>query len=97
MLLGFYAGAANPRVRDVLGHYGESFTEVYQTLLDAYGLRRRAPYMVEHLATTIAALLDGFHPLAEGRPATSRRTPVLPETWRGTGTGASPSWLRVLA
>lgn len=65
VLLGFYASAANPRVRDALGHYGESFTEVaceaYQALLDAYGLRMRAPYKIEHLATTIAALLDGFH------------------------------------
>lgn len=65
VLLGFYAGTANPRVRDARGHYGESFTEVaseaYQTLLDACGLRRNAPYTVEHLATTIAALLDGFH------------------------------------
>ncbi|MDW8810004.1 hypothetical protein P1P68_35725 [Streptomyces scabiei] len=65
VLLGFYASAANPRVRDALGHYGESFTEVaceaYQALLDAYGLRLRAPYRIEHLATTIAALLDGFH------------------------------------
>jgi hypothetical protein len=65
VMLGFYASAANPRVRDALGHYGESFTEVacqaYQALLDTYGLRMRAPYRVEHLATTIAALLDGFH------------------------------------
>jgi hypothetical protein len=65
VLLGFYASAANPRVRDALGHYGQSFTKVaceaYQALLDAYGLRMRAPYRVEHLATTIAALLDGFH------------------------------------
>lgn len=65
VLLGFYASAANPRVRDALGHYGQSFTKVaceaYQALLDAYGLRMRAPYKIEHLATTIAALLDGFH------------------------------------
>ncbi|MEU3617928.1 hypothetical protein ABZ725_37265 [Streptomyces sp. NPDC006872] len=65
VLLGFYASAANPRVREALGHYGESFTQVacqaYQGLLDAYGLRMRTPYRIEHLATTIAALLDGFH------------------------------------
>lgn len=65
VMLGFYASAANPRVREALGHYGKSFTEVaseaYQALLDAYGRRMRAPYGVEHLATTIAALLDGFH------------------------------------
>lgn len=65
VMLGFYASAANPRVREALGHYGDSFTKVaceaYQALLDAYGLRMRAPYKVEHLATTLAALLDGFH------------------------------------
>lgn len=65
VMLGFYASAANPRVREALGHYGESFTEVacgaYQALLDTYGLRMRAPYRVDHLATSIASVLDGFH------------------------------------
>jgi hypothetical protein len=65
VMLGFYASAANPRVREALGHYGESFTQVacqaYQALLDAYNLRMRPPYQVEDLATTIASLLDGFH------------------------------------
>lgn len=65
VMLGFYASAANPRVRESLGHYGESFADTacqaYQGLLDTYGLRMRAPYRVGHLATTLAALLDGFH------------------------------------
>lgn len=65
VMLGFYASASNPRVREALGHYGESFTKVaceaYQALLDTYGLRMRAPYQVDHLATSIASLLDGFH------------------------------------
>lgn len=65
VMLGFYASAANPRVREALGHYGDSFTKVaceaYQALLDTYGLRMRAPYRVDQLATSIASLLDGFH------------------------------------
>ncbi|WP_458247002.1 hypothetical protein [Streptomyces sp. MAI_2237] len=65
VMLGFYASAANPRVREALAHYGDSFNEAaiqaYQFLLDTFDLRMRAPYTVENLATTIAALLDGFH------------------------------------
>jgi hypothetical protein len=35
--------------------------EAWQALLDAYRVRMRRPYRIQHLTTSMAALLNGFH------------------------------------
>jgi hypothetical protein len=65
VILAFYASAANPRVRQALERLDEAFTvaanTAWQGLLDAYRLRTRRPYQIQHLTVSIAALLNGFH------------------------------------
>jgi hypothetical protein len=65
VILTFYASAANPRVRQALERLDEAFTAAantaWQGMLDAYRLRMRPPYRIQHLTASIAALLNGFH------------------------------------
>jgi hypothetical protein len=65
VVLSFYPSAGNTRVREALGRLEESFMkaacEAWQALLDAYGLRVRPPYQLEHLAGSVEASLLGFH------------------------------------
>ena len=72
VILTFYASAANPRVRQALEHLDEAFTSAantaWQGLLDAYRLRMRRPYQVQHLTVSTAALLNGFHIYSIVRP-----------------------------
>jgi len=72
VILTFYASAANPRVRQALERLDEAFIAAacaaWQGLLDAYRLRMRRPYEIQHLTVSIAALLNGFHILSIVRP-----------------------------
>jgi hypothetical protein len=62
--LSFYRHSANDRVRQVLRHGQASFVAairpVWQLLLDGYDLRMRDPYTVDHLATVVGTLIEGF-------------------------------------
>lgn len=64
IVFSFYALARNPRVRAALKRsYDEFAAEVdrrWQALLDSFGLRVRAPYSIDDLATAITATLEGF-------------------------------------
>lgn len=64
IVFSFYALAANPRVRAALKRsYDEFAAEVdrrWQALLTGFGLRVRAPYTIDDLATAITATLEGF-------------------------------------
>lgn len=64
IVFSFYALAHNPRVRAALKRsYDEFAAEVdrrWQALLASFGLRVRAPYTIDDLATAITATLEGF-------------------------------------
>jgi hypothetical protein len=72
VVLSFFATVANARVREALARLDEKFMtvvcEAWQRMLDAYGLRVRPPYTVQHFATSMAALLNGFHLRAIANP-----------------------------
>ncbi len=74
VILSFYASAGHPRVREALARLDTVFTgaatAAWQGLLDAYGLRMRAPYRVENLASVVAAILNGLQIIAIVRPDT---------------------------
>jgi hypothetical protein len=61
--LSFLVAAVDPRVRVALAHRRERFAasadEVWQGLLDAYGLQVRAPYQLRDLTTAVAAQVVG--------------------------------------
>jgi hypothetical protein len=61
--LSFLIAAVDPRVRAALAHrrerFGASADQVWQGLLDAYGLQIRAPYRLRDLTTAIAAQVVG--------------------------------------
>lgn len=61
--LSFLVAAVDPRVRAALAHRREQFAvradEVWQGLLDAYGLRMRPPYRLRDLTTAVAAQTVG--------------------------------------
>jgi hypothetical protein len=61
--LSFLVAAVDPRVRAALAHRRRQFAvradEVWQGLLDAYGLRMRAPYRLHDLTTAVAAQTVG--------------------------------------
>jgi hypothetical protein len=61
--LSFLIAAVDPRVRAALAHRRERFSasadQVWQGLLDAYGLQIRAPYRLRDLTTAIAAQIVG--------------------------------------
>nr|WP_246116051.1 hypothetical protein [Trebonia kvetii] len=62
--LGFYLRSGNERVRAVLRHGDDDFLAaigpVWKALLDGYGLRMRAPFVLDDLSISIGALLEGF-------------------------------------
>jgi hypothetical protein len=62
--LGFYLRSGNERVRAMLRHGDEGFiaaiAPVWQAVLDGYGLRMRAPYVLDDLSISIGAMIEGF-------------------------------------
>jgi hypothetical protein len=83
VILTFYASAANPRVRQALEQLDDAFTSAantaWQGMLDAYHLRMRPPYQVQHLTASMAALLNGFHIHSIVRPEALRDPAGDPE------------------
>ncbi len=61
--LSFLVAAVDPRVRAALAHRRERFAatadDVWQGLLEAYGLRMRPPYRLRDLTTAVAAQVVG--------------------------------------
>jgi hypothetical protein len=60
----FYKHSADERVHQAMRRCTHAFVEgirpVWLLLLDAYGLRVRAPYTVDNLAVTIGGLIEGL-------------------------------------
>jgi hypothetical protein len=82
--LGFFLRSGNARVREVLAHGDQAFTTairpVWQAMLDGYGLRMRAPYVVEDLAVSVSSLLEGFA-LQWKRQPTRTEDPLGEDGW----------------
>lgn len=72
-----------------------SFEALYQAILDRYSLRMRAPFGIEALSHSLAALAEGFTIQSMNGSGTSRTSSrTSPPVWAGSGRCWRSPWRR---